>query len=743
MKFLILIFLTFFILTQGNTQQFFCTKKNGYVTTNDSQNFEMHYNYKPIASRIFVNGNIYKSIEHRYKQYSRFFKRDLPIKYYPCEQSDSIQIYTNKVFYSAANNILSTLPYMKLQSVPFFLDSNHNIYTTDNGGWYTIYTGMFVEPMFPISKFNIYCIQYKDSNHLVFFDSCRYVKTSTDNSLDSNVRQPLQFYSTSKNELYIMDENNYYNIINGRASGIKYDVSPKITVVNSINAHFIKNIPEITNITSRLVRDNNNMKYNNFTIQNNKLYLSYSYKNKDSLGIFNLDKNVWEQRIKLTDTNYFEFFGYRYSPFGYSRVQVSKNSRVYIAETKGNIYELNMTDFSKRIIDTMNSATFGFMDEFTKTFCVDGFENVYIPDFKNGKILKYMPNFKEPKVLVDSIFMDCLISSPIQYSRFAPTNLQIDGNGNIYAEIDPIDSNKFLCATKYHVKWDNLIDTSFSLNEKLKCSDTLKIVSYFMDGDSIVNIITKPPCYISKSLQINSCDSYNFNKKTYYQSGIFTDTIVSSTKPDTIYTLNLIINKSKFDTIKVQTCNTFKFGDSIYSKSGIYTHKFTSKNGCDSLSTLILDSKEINAKIKLENGIYYTALTPNASYQWYYCYPWRRITNAQNQTFSTTTKGSYAVVVSRLGCADTSDCVALYSSGIESLNQNNIQIFPNPIQDNFTIQFGNEHKENSVEIYNALGQKIKSFNTKLNEIQVDMKDESRGIYLIKVNEIQVYKIIKE
>jgi hypothetical protein len=607
-----------------------------------------------------------------------------------------------------------------------------------------MYAGsIFAEKFTSRAKYNVYCIQLKDSNYLVFFDSCRYIKNNFNNNIDSNIRQPLQFYSSSKNELYIMDENNYYVILNGQnTSGIQ-GTSPKITIVSSKNAHFYRNLPEITINTNSSTRDNNVMKYNNFTIQNNKLYLSYSYKNKDSLGIFNLDKNVWEQRIKLTDTNYFEFFGYRYSPFGYSRVQVSKNSRVYIAETKGNIYELNMTDFSKRIIDTMNSATFGFMDEFTKTFCVDGFENVYIPDFKNGKILKYMPNFKEPKVLVDSIFMDCLISSPIQYSRFAPTNLQIDGNGNIYAEIDPIDSNKFLCATKYHVKWDNLIDTSFSLNEKLKCSDTLKIVSYFMDGDSIVNIITKPPCYISKSLQINSCDSYNFNKKTYYQSGIFTDTIVSSTKPDTIYTLNLIINKSKFDTIKVQTCNTFKFGDSIYSKSGIYTHKFTSKNGCDSLSTLILDSKEINAKIKLENGIYYTALTPNASYQWYYCYPWRRITNAQNQTFSTTTKGSYAVVVSRLGCADTSDCVALYSSGIESLNQNNIQIFPNPIQDNFTIQFGNEHKENSVEIYNALGQKIKSFNTKLNEIQVDMKDESRGIYLIKVNEIQVYKIIKE
>jgi hypothetical protein len=207
--------------------------------------------------------------------------------------------------------------------------------------------------------------------------------------------------------------------------------------------------------------------------------------------------------------------------------------------------------------------------------------------------------------------------------------------------------------------------------------------------------------------------------------------------------INLNIIKVSNDTLKAETCNTYNFGDSTYSKSGTYTHKYIAKNGCDSFRTLVLTSKEVTGKIKLENGINYTALTPNASYQWYYCYPWRRITNAQNQTFSTTTKGSYAVIVSSLGCTDTSDCVALYSSGIQSLNPNNFQIYPNPIQDNFTIQFGNEYKENSVEIYNALGQKIKSFNTKLNEIQVEMKDESRGIYLIKVNEIQVYKIIKE
>jgi hypothetical protein len=283
------------------------------------------------------------------------------------------------------------------------------------------------------------------------------------------------------------------------------------------------------------------------------------------------------------------------------------------------------------------------------------------------------------------------------------------------------------------------IDNTFQLDS----CEQIEAVVYFADGDTLHKLYTPHCGYIYKNITLTVCDSIEINHKVYKTTGLYIDTVFTNSIKETILSVNLKINNTKHDTIKAETCNIFKFGDSMYSKSGIYTQKYTAKNGCDSFSTLILISKEVSGKIKLENGVNFTALTPNASYQWYICNPWRRIVNAQNQTFSTTTKGSYAVIVSSLGCTDTSDCVALYSSGIQSLNQNQIQLFPNPIQDNFTIQFGNENKENSVEIYNALGQKIKSFITKLNEIQVEMKDESRGIYLIKVNESQVYKIIKE
>jgi hypothetical protein len=293
---------------------------------------------------------------------------------------------------------------------------------------------------------------------------------------------------------------------------------------------------------------------------------------------------------------------------------------------------------------------------------------------------------------------------------------------------------------------------------KVKVADTqeMYLVSSPFDSASVM-VYSKQKLY-ADTIKNTICENNSLkisNAKIYLWNDAKTDTLRFLDKAGSywyetknnceIHRTNIILTVKNVpkDTIKAQTCNTYKFGDSMYSKSGTYTHKFTAKNGCDSLSTLILDSKEINAKIKLENGIFYTALTPNASYQWYYCNPWRRITNAQYQTFSTITKGSYALVVNHLGCTDTSDCIALYSSGLQLLQDNEIIVFPNPTKDIINIKIGNDFKENQIEIYNSIGQKIKSITTKSTEIQVDLTNEAKGVYLIKVNEFKTFKIRNE
>lgn len=325
----------------------------------------------------------------------------------------------------------------------------------------------------------------------------------------------------------------------------------------------------------------------------------------------------------------------------------------------------------------------------------------------------------------------------------AETNLQMDCNGDILFQGTKENDTLLYWTTPPDRVNDSLSYKNESLYKIVRKIDKtfifdsceqIKAVVYFADGDTL-HTLYSPHCgYINKNISLNVCDSIKINAKNYYETGLFIDTIFTNTIKDTILSINLKINKSKHDTIKVQTCNIFKFGDSMYSKSGIYTHNFTLKSGCDSLSTLILDSKEVNAKVKLENGTNFTALIPNASYQWYVCNPWRKITNAQKQTFSTTTKGSYAVVVSNLGCIDTSDCIALYSSGLNNASLNlRTQVFPIPFDNVLNFEFENFQKTIKIKLFDILGKEIlnKNYNQKKN-IEINVENINNGSYYLQI-----------
>lgn len=229
---------------------------------------------------------------------------------------------------------------------------------------------------------------------------------------------------------------------------------------------------------------------------------------------------------------------------------------------------------------------------------------------------------------------------------------------------------------------------------------------------------------------------YTATKNGLYKVTVSSGSCIDSAKIQ----VNLEPNKS--DTLKVIVCKSYKFGDSTYTKSGTYTHKFRSASGCDSFSTLVLDSKGVHAQVKVD-GNNFVALYPNGTYQWYICNPsWRLISGANQQVFSTTTQLKYAVIVSDKGCVDTSACIDKNYSGISLSDSKEIQIYPNPFTNFINIKFENNIKDNQIEIYNSIGQKIKSFATKSTEFQVDLTNEAKGVYLIKVNETQIFKMLK-
>jgi hypothetical protein len=112
----------------------------------------------------------------------------------------------------------------------------------------------------------------------------------------------------------------------------------------------------------------------------------------------------------------------------------------------------------------------------------------------------------------------------------------------------------------------------------------------YCDSVLTLNLVHIP--YQYDSTVINSClNAYTwpYNNQTYYQSGVFSDTIFTSTV-DTIHILQLSLASPPVN-INDTLLNSFSFYDfngQLLNQSGDYSDTLTSTNGCDSVINLSL-----------------------------------------------------------------------------------------------------------------------------------------------------------
>lgn len=76
---------------------------------------------------------------------------------------------------------------------------------------------------------------------------------------------------------------------------------------------------------------------------------------------------------------------------------------------------------------------------------------------------------------------------------------------------------------------------------------------------------------------------------------------------------------------------------------------------------------------------------------------------------------------------------------VETVVENNVAIYPNPINDVMNIQLGDNLS--NVEIFNSLGQVVRRYESVSGDMQVNVADLNAGIYFVKANG-EVTKVIK-
>lgn len=180
--------------------------------------------------------------------------------------------------------------------------------------------------------------------------------------------------------------------------------------------------------------------------------------------------------------------------------------------------------------------------------------------------------------------------------------------------------------------------------------------------------------------------------------------------------------------------------------AGFYTISVTDANGCggttsanvaSTVPTVTVSATSTNASTAVATDGTATA-TPSGG-NGAYTYAW----TGTAQTTATVTGlavGSYTVTATDAnGCSASSTVSVSFNSGVNSLvnELTNVQIFPNPASDNFTVSAQLVNAKNvTVEIFNAIGEKVQTRNEGLTDKiseNFSVKGLPKGTYTVKIS----------
>ena len=149
------------------------------------------------------------------------------------------------------------------------------------------------------------------------------------------------------------------------------------------------------------------------------------------------------------------------------------------------------------------------------------------------------------------------------------------------------------------------------------------------------------------------------------------------------------------------------------------------------------------------NGTTLTANNVNGFYKWLNCDEnYTPIFGENNQSYSPSVNGMYAVEITENGCVDTSMCVSVNTVGIDGV-KNNIQtaLYPNPSSGIYHILLTESIEYFELAVHNIQGEIIFSkIYANTSQTSINLKEASPGVYFLTIksnNGKNVVKLIKE
>ncbi len=264
------------------------------------------------------------------------------------------------------------------------------------------------------------------------------------------------------------------------------------------------------------------------------------------------------------------------------------------------------------------------------------------------------------------------------------------------------------------------------------CSDTLSM-------DMTVKAVYND----TSSATICFGDTLMFGSLPMTMPGIYTQSFATPFGCDSIATIILYLNPVYSEIASATICNghAYPFGSQLLTSAGVYMETFQAATGCDSTVTLTLGVTTVDASVT-SNGSTITANEPAGTYQWINCADSTVIANETGQSFTATTGGDYAVIVTANNCTDTSACTNVQVTGItEGIHKTNLRVYPNPATGKVQIDTKGMIAKR-IFITNMVGEIIRGFEPEKAITSINLENTESGMYFIHVINAEGTEIVK-
>jgi riboflavin synthase len=243
-----------------------------------------------------------------------------------------------------------------------------------------------------------------------------------------------------------------------------------------------------------------------------------------------------------------------------------------------------------------------------------------------------------------------------------------------------------------------------------------------------------------------------------------THTLTNVAGCDSVVTLDLTINYSTTGTDVITACDSLTWIDGVTytSSNNTATYTLTNSAGCDSVVTLGLTVYEFLTDFSESSSLFtgppfvvqFTNNTPSLT-NYNFSWDFGDSTIEQNNNASVFHEymynGLYDVtliaedITNGCGLDTLKKEDLIYCAGGPNLSiiefSNNINVFPNPTNENITISVSSFNGNIQTEVYDLIGHRLQTTN----ETTISLRDYARGIYLLKVaygDRVEEVKVIK-